>query len=318
MEQTEVVQKLSAEVATKSHRVEQLYLYAFATQAEVLHHVKTQTLGEERERIDAIMRGWKNVQIRVEETMERERKIADQVRYEPIPDEFHDFLAGLSNELLFQKTFQHLPVSFQLVDVDRLVAPQRTVNATYVEDLVKRFPKTLGMSELLEICLSPKSVGEPLQYLQADRATHVFSSPNTDVRFLGTSMKPVAQDDHQYAEAGGVPAASVIAFVGYGYAPINTFLVGQRMILNNGFHRVYALRSLGVRKIPVVVQHVTRPELEFPRRMVGLPRDYLLGVRRPVLIKDFFEPGFTIRLKVQQRLRVIKVHVNVSDTDVPV
>lgn len=309
---------VAGQAQVKTGVVEQLYLYAFATQAEVLHHVKTEAVMAERERLDKIMRAWKQAQIRVEEIMQRERKVADAVRYEPIGKEWNEWLANLSRELLFQKTFQNLPVSFRLVEVDCLIAPQRTVNATYVEELKKNFPKELGMKELLEICLSPKAGGEKLKYLQADRTTHVFSSPNTDVRFLGSSVKPIALEDLLFAEAGGVPAASVIAFVGYGYAPINVFLVGSRAVLNNGFHRVYALRSLGVKKLPVVVQHITRPELEFPRRVVGLPRDYLLGAARPVLVKDFFEPGFTLRLAVQQRLRVIKVHVNVSDTDVPV
>lgn len=305
-------------VRERTHQNEQLYLYALATQAEVREHVKTTAAPVEQARLAAIMSGWRQAQIRVEEIMQREQMLADEVRYEPIPEECNEWLGELSRELLFQKTFQHLPVSFRLVEIDRLVAPQRMVNATYVEALQKRFPGQLDMPALLKICLSPQSVGEPLQYLQADRTTHVFSSPNTDVRFLGSSIKPVSGGDLAYAEAGGVPAASVIAFVGYGYAPINAYLAGPRMILNNGFHRVYALRSRGVKNIPVVVQHITRPELEFPRRIMGLPREYLLGARRPALIKDFFEPGFIIRLKVQQRLRVIKIHVSVSDTDVPV
>ena len=65
----------------------------------------------------------------------------------------------------------------------------------------------------------------------------------------------------------------MIAFVGYGGAPINVFMCGNRVVLINGFHRVFALRSIGVTEIPVVIQQVTNPQLEFPPQVAGLPRD---------------------------------------------
>ena len=52
---------------------------------------------------------------------------------------------------LFRKTFSILPVSFGLVEVDKLVAPQRTVNLDYVRQLVKRYPKSPSLDELLDV-----------------------------------------------------------------------------------------------------------------------------------------------------------------------
>lgn len=299
------------------HTFQELYLYAFATQAEVIRHLRTEAAREEVDRLPEIMETWQRLQVRVTARLEGERRVADTIRWERIPAEHDPWLETLAADTLFQKTFQHLPVSFALVEADKLVAPQRTVNLTYVEKLGRALPASPTLPELLDICLGPKRSLDPIQYLEARSNSHVFSSPHSDIRFLGSYVKDITPDDFQYAESGGVPTAAVIAFVGYGYAPINVFHVGDRMILNNGFHRVYALRSRGVSHIPAVVQHVHNVELEFPHAVAGLPREYLLNVRRPVLIKDFFEPGFTIPLKVQQRLKVVKVGVSASSYDIP-
>ena len=50
-----------------------------------------------------------------------------------------------------------------------------------------------------------------------------------------------------------------------------------------------------------MIQHVGNPQLEFPPQVAGLPKEYLLGVPRPVVMKDFFEEGFTITLRVRDR-----------------
>lgn len=309
----------AAELLTEHtpHTFQELYLYAFATQAEVIRHIRTEAAREEVEQLPEIMEAWQRLQVRVTARLEEERRVADTIRWERLPTEHDSWLETLASDMLFRKTFQQLPVSFALVEADKLVAPQRTVNMTYVEKLLASLPTAPRFPELLDICLGPKRSLDPIQYLEARSNAHVFSSPHSDIRFLGSYVKNITPEDFQYAESGGVPTAAVIAFVGYGYAPINVFHVGNRMILNNGFHRVYALRSRGVSRVPTVVQHVHNVELEFPHTVAGLPREYLLNVRRPVLIKDFFEPGFTIPLKVQRRLKVVNVSVSARSHEIP-
>ena len=155
------------------------------------------------------------------------------------------------------------------------------------------------------------------QHLEIGPSTHVFSSPNSDIRFLGAFVKALEDRDLEYAAMGGLPAAAVIAFVGYGGAPINAFQANGRIILNNGFHRVFALRSLGVDRIPIVLQAVRNPQLEMPPHVAGLPREYLLGHPRPVLLKDFFEEGLAVTLKVKERMKVVTLAIGLNQYDVP-
>jgi hypothetical protein len=300
-----------------THFFRQRYLYAFATQAEVIHHVRTQAIAEEARRLPEIFAGWEMLQPRVAALMEQENGIADAVALEPIPSEHHPIIDALTRNKLFQKTFFHIPTGFALVEIDKLVAPQRTVNLGYVERLLKKYPSAPTIIDLFDICISMKRDMDPLQHLEVAPNAHVFSSPNSDIRFLGAFVKDLNDDDISYAEHGGLPVAAIIAFVGYGASPVNVLKVGGRVVLNNGFHRVYALRSMGVTKIPVVVQQVRNAQLEFPPQVAGLPREYLLTHSRPVLVRDFFEPDFAVTLKVRERIKTVSLSVAPGQHEVP-
>lgn len=300
-----------------THFFRQRYLYAFATQAELIHHVRTQAVAEEVRRLPEILAGWEILQDRVANLIHREKGAADNVQLETIPNDYKTVLEALVADALFQKTFLTVPTGFALVNVDRLVAPQRTVNLEYAERMIKNYSRTPSLTDLIYTCLSLKRGMDPVQHLEVAPNAHVFSSPNSDIRFLGSFIKELSSDDLTYAELGGLPAAAIIAFVGYGAVPVNIFYANGRAVLNNGFHRVFALRSLGVKTIPVVVQHVRNPQLEFPPQVAGLPKEYLLTHPRPVLVGDFFEPDFAMTLKVRDRIKTVTVSVGVSQHDVP-
>jgi hypothetical protein len=77
---------------------------------------------------------------------------------------------------------------------------------------------------------------------------------------------------------GGLPAGALIPFVGCRGAPIKVLLCGNRVVLNNGFHRVHALRSIGVMEIPVVMQQVRIPNSNFRRRLPGCRESICSGL----------------------------------------
>lgn len=312
--------RVSAElpdISVGTHSFRQRYLYAFAPQGEMLNHLRTQAVEQELVRIPEIMQSWEALQPRVAELTVAELGVAEEITLSEIPQEFSDQVGSFRQDPLFQKTFSMLQTTFAIVEVDKLVAPQRTVNLDYVDRLTASYPSNPKMEDLLRICVSPKREMDPIQHLEVGANTHVFSSPNSDIRFLGAFVKHLTPADLDFAVMGGLPAAAVIAFIGYGGAPVNVLKVGQRTILNNGFHRVYALRSLGAKEIPVVVQHVRNPQLEVPPQVAGLPTQYLLNAPRPVLMKDFLEPDFSVTLRVQERLKMVTVGIGLNQHDVP-
>lgn len=298
---------------------EELFLFAFATQAEVLRHVRSETALEERGRVGEILDAWQNRQARVIALVEREAGLPDRMRTEPVPPGAGERLRRIAAHPLFGKTFQEHPVTFEIMEVDKLVAPQRTVNLTYVRHVAGALPVSPTLDDLITLCLEPEhAAAPPVQHLEVQPNVHMFSSPSADLRFLNSAARETAPEDLTLAESGGLPTSTVLSFVGYGCASINAYRVGRRVLLNNGFHRVYALRSRGVQRIPLVVQQVTDPHRELPPVVMGMPTSYLIHDRRPVLVKDFFEPGFTVTLRARKRIRAIKVTVAASRYDVVV
>jgi hypothetical protein len=146
----------------------------------------------------------------------------------------------------------------------------------------------------------------------------VSCSENPDFRFLGAYEEKVSRISADMAEIGGQPVWSVVLLVGYGLSTINVYRVGKRVILNNGFHRVYALRSLGVSRLPVVVQIITSPELEFPPVVAHLPKDYLLKAKRPALIKDFFDSRLVCEVKTPAAMKAVKTAWGADQSEVPI
>lgn len=296
----------------------QAYLYAFATQAEVTHYVRTQALKEENDRLPVILDAWQNQQAEVNRIIQSEQFIPENVDCEPIGEKYRATIKAIESDQSFKKTFSHFQIEFCLIDIDKVIAPQRHINLDYVKQLQGRIPKEPSLDELINICISSSRKSYEVQHLEVNPNTHVFSSRNSDFRFLGAFVKDLRPEDLNFALAGGTPTGAIIVFVGNGCAPINVYEVNGRYILNNGFHRVFALRSLGITKIPVVVQRVRNPGLELPPQILGLPTQYLLMHPRPVLINDFFRPEFSILLKVKDRIKVITLGIGVNQHDVPV
>jgi hypothetical protein len=301
-------------VGTSSYR--QKYLFAFASQPEAAQYLRTQLATENLAAIPRLMMDWQAAQPFVQRLLDTEHGAADGRPIKPLPEEIAEAAQRLIDNDLVRRSFQ-LPMAIGIVDIDTLVAAQRTVNLEYVAQLLNSFPPELDLPALSQICLSPTRSMAPIQHLELAPSAHVFSSPSTDLRFLGAFMKELTEDDLQYATMGGIPAVAIICFVGYGASPVNVLWDGSRLVLNNGFHRVYALRHRGVKEIPVLVQQAKNVQLEFPPQVAGLPREYLLGHPRPVMMKDFFNDIFVAELNVKQRLRSITFQAQVGQHDVP-
>lgn len=307
-----------SEIPVGTHLFQQEYLYAFAVRPELIGYVRSQAAEEDRERIDEIVAQWEALQPRVQALVRAEAGLADTVDVVDVPETDRGMVAEFICDPLFRRAFQ-LPSEVKLVEIDKMVAYQRMVHMGYVGRLADRLGDRPSDEDVLDLCVSPQREMDPIQHLAFGNATHTFSSRNSDIRFLGAFLKrDLSLEDVGFAEGGGVPAAAIIAFVGYGTPMVNAFLVGSRVILNNGFHRVVALRRLGVERVPLVLQRVQNPDLELPAELGGISRDYLVKHPRPALVKDFLEPGFTLKLRVRERMRVVNLGVQVGQQDVPV
>lgn len=307
-----------ADIPVGTHLFEQEYLYAFATAQEIAGYVRMQAAEEDRERLGEIMAGWAAVQPRVQALVAAEGGLPDGVEVGDVPPEHQALVDEFMAHAIVERAFP-LPYEVKVVEIDKVTAYQRAVHLGYVGRITERLGANPAPEDILRLCVSPQREMDPIQHLALGDVAHTFSSPNSDIRFLGAFLKrDLTPEDLAFSMSGGVPAAAIIAFVGYGTPMVNGFLVGNRVILNNGFHRVVALRRLGIKRIPLVLQRVTNPQLEMAPDLGGLPRDYFTQAPRPPLVKDFLEPGFTVTLRVRERMRVLTLAVQAGPQDVPV
>src|SRR6266849_8814159 len=208
-------------IPVATHSFDQRYLFAFATQGEIIHHLRTEALKEDRDNLDEVLDAWKRRQPSITELFQREAGIAETIGIAPIPEVHNPRLQEIASDPLVRKSFHAFPFSFELLEIDKVVAAQRTVHLGYVDRLLNAYPKVPTLRDLIEICLAPERQMDPIQHLEVGPNTHVFSSPNSDLRYLGSFVKDLAPEDMMFAIGGGLPAAAIITFVGYGSAPIN-------------------------------------------------------------------------------------------------
>lgn len=293
-----------------------LYLYGAMAKPQITTLIRGQCIPEESVNLEKILLGWEQASNAFRKIETDEKGVADNSK--PTKMDPNPKLDNIQNNPLFKNGFSAYPTDFQMIEIDKLIAVQRQVSLPYIEQLTKRIPQNPSLDDLIDICLSPKQDVPPPQSYQLAENMYNFSSPSVDFRFLGGFPKTLTDDDLKYCLLGGLPVGAMILFYGYGTGSINVLHANNRFILNNGFHRVYALRKQGITKIPVVVQHIGNPDLEMMPQILGLTKEYLLNHPRPVLVKDFFKDELTTILRLKNTVRSVRISWGFEQTDMAI
>ena len=291
-----------------------LYMYGAVTQIE-LNNLLENTSIDTEERKNQIKADWIKAAEVFQNLVNTEGGIPDTISAKPLPSEATDVITTLRQSPAFIKTFANFPVTFEEVEIDKVVAGQRTVHLDFVEKIKSNY--THSPENLLNFCLHTGQDKTPLNVGRTAGNAFTFSSDNPSLRFLGGYEQPYDPEFMETHHPGGQPVHAVTLLVGYGISTMNVYRVGKRIILNNGFHRMYTLRDLGVKHVPVVVQRVTHPDLELPERIADLPREYLTNAVRPGLMKDFFEEHLTCEVRQRNFLKSLQIAWAVNENLVP-
>ena len=275
--------------------------------SEIVRHVQFDGVQEERGRAEEIEDRFRTAAKHMDELRRRESGLPDTLVVDRPPEKLLPRLAQIESDVLFRRAFSAVPTSFAIVEIDRLVAPQRVVNLDYVAHLSSQLTGE-DLNDLVEFCLTPGSSPPTVRVLQVSSDEILFSSRCADLRLLGGFSKPIGPDDLAWAHVGGQPISAVTLLLGFGAAPVNAWATDARLILNNGFHRASALKSRGITRMPIVIQHVSNAALQIPDdELFGLSREYLVRDPRPPLMKDFFDPLLTLDLRFKPRLKTIRL-----------
>jgi hypothetical protein len=290
-----------------------LYMYGAVTLSELNTFLDAESIDTDEQKHEIKAR-WREAAERFQRLTEAEAGIPDTVATRPLPPEAADYITQLQKNPALANTFSNFPRTFELVEIDKVVAGQRTVHLDFVEHLKATYVHST--ENLLRRCLDPEQDPTPVSVGRTGPKFFTVSSPNRKLRFLGVYERPY-RADAMGLRAGGQPVHAVMLLVGYGTETVNMYRIGKRLVLSNGFHRLNALRALGITYAPALIQHVTQPDIELPAAIQDLPRDYLIKNPRPGLMKDFFDPRLTCEIRQRSFLKVVQIGWGVNESKVP-
>jgi hypothetical protein len=291
------------------------YMYGAVTQIELKNFLDLSSVDSE-ERKREIRGAWPAAAERFEALRRSEGGLAETISIRQLSTEDATRrVEELRVDPLFVSTFANYPYSFGEVEIDKLIACQRTVHRDYVRRITAEYDR-LGR-DLVQFCLIPGQDVTPLNIGRTAQNAYTVSSENPGLRFLGAYEQPYRPGVLHGETPGGQPVHLIALVLGYGGSTANAYRVGSRIILNNGFHRLYALRSLGITHAPLVIQSITHPELELPQIIAELPRTYLVESPRPALMKDFFDEQLNCEVTQRNFLKAIQCGWGISESMVP-
>ncbi|PYK99358.1 MAG: hypothetical protein DME19_08870 [Verrucomicrobia bacterium] len=218
---------------------------------------------------------------------------------------------------LVRNGFNTVPTEVAFVELDRLVVYQHHIDLTYVRLLERELGRSPSEEQIFRTSLLHDHPQPPVKWSRVHGNKFVFVSPSNDMRFLG-AMKLQRDNIADYPPPGNLAGVIGLA-VGFGSNFLNAIYVENRLILNNGSHRAYALRKMGVTHVPCIVQHVSsREKLDVvaASEVVDKP-DYYLKHPRPSMLRDYFNPKLHKVMAVHRQLRQITVKFDVESTYIP-
>jgi hypothetical protein len=266
----------------------------------------------------ALVEDWRAAQEHIRTLEIAEAGLADGAPILPLGGHLEHLRQELLQDPVFQRTSDRLPTDIAVVELDRLVVYQKHIDLRYVGLLKERLGPAPGDEDIFRACLPADHPHPPARWMQIHKNTWVCVSPSNDLRFLDmTRLDPSQVVGYR---ASGPLAGVVAAVVGFGSNFLHVIHAEGRLVLNNGSHRAYSLRDMGVTRVPCIVKHVaSREELKaFATAKITRNPDLYLRHPRPPMLKDYFDPRLRRVVPVPRKTRQVRVTVRVEETFLPI
>ncbi|MFO0699334.1 MAG: hypothetical protein U0236_08910 [Nitrospira sp.] len=267
--------------------------------------------------VRALTEEWHAARANIRDIAKQELGWVDKPTIRPLPAQLKALHDQLSKDPILQNGFRIETVDVGIVELDRLLVTQRHINLEHVQ----RLKRTLGTSpseeDIFKFCL-PFDHPQPLtRWRQTDGNTFVFISPSNDLRFLDATV--LTSDQLTGYPPPGSIAGVVGAVVGFGSNFLHAIHVEDRLVLNNGNHRAFALRDMGITHAPCLIRHMANREELRAATSSELRKnpDLYLKHPRPAVLKDYFDPRLHKIIDVHRTMSQIIVKVDVKCIEIP-
>lgn len=239
---------------------------------------------------------------------------ADDATALPLPKSMHAHVAAILDSPVVRQTFDTVPVSFGMVELDRLIVSQYSLTRSIIEDAVSGFIGRPSGRQLARLCLPLDAQPAPCRVLVKDDREFVFAANAHDMRFLGARLI----DPSALAGAGMCGHPSAVVALGFGFSSnlLNVVRLNGRHVLNNGHHRAYALRRMGVTHAPCLIQVCeSRAELHEAATPEIIDNDDLyFDAPRPPLLRDFDDAALARSVPARRMQRLVRFRFAIEST----
>jgi hypothetical protein len=243
-------------------------------------------------------------------TLEQEEAgLADGADCLPLDPCFAPLARSLARNRFFRRTFDTLPTQIRMVELSRLIVSQSTVSAAFGAGLRAQLCDAPSPETLFRFALPTDRPQPSVKVRKAGKSRWIFTSDSTDFRL----HSPALLDPSQVAglDTFGPVAAIVALMPGFSSNFLSVIRSDERLLLDNGYHRAFAMLSAGITHAPAVVQTVTRKdELHIVgNEDVSADPAFYFRAARPPLLKDFLDPMLGKRLRAHRMQTTIEIDV---------
>jgi hypothetical protein len=243
--------------------------------------------------------------------------------FQELPADMQVFAQEVLSRGLTHRTYDIGLVTMALVNLDSLVVHQKHLDLDNVAQHRAVLRERPDAQHQFALCFPDGNrVVRPnvtTTWTGPNSAMFMYTSPSNDLRTLGLSALSCLDVDASVAR--GDMSGFAGAAVGYTANYLSAVQVDDRLILLNGTHRAAVLRTLGILKVPCLIQKVQ--DMDELRLVLGATSDVLqnpglfLQAPRPPLFCDYFDPDLAAIINMPRRLKRLSVSVQVIEDYVP-
>lgn len=288
---------------------ELIWLMGQPTLTEYLDFVRKKVVGGGDVDPAALVNEWRAANDVYHELCTTEAGLAERVQCRALPASLRPLEREVRAHPWFRKSFCELPVQFAMVELDKLIVSQTYVEPGHHDGIAASLGRDL--TKLFHFCIPTDRALPSVRIQRLDDHRWLFSSSSSDFR----ERTPVLLHGEALGAVGAEgPLSAMLGLpVGFGSNFMSAVRSGRRVVLQNGYHRAYALRRTGITHAPCIIEEVTRKdELRVGGDdEVNEDPEFYFAAPRPPMLKDFFDPRFAKRLAVRRMDTIVEVEIKV-------
>lgn len=279
--------------------------------ADYLHFVKSRVVGGDAISVQTTADEWRRANDHYHTLETSEAGLADQIESLPLPKSLDSRRRALRAHPWFKESYDELPTTLRMVELRHLMVSQHSVGTDFSHQNGTGLGPSPTAEALFDFCFPIHRAHAPVSVKRIDSDHFVFTSASTDFRFHNTVL--ARPDQLLRLKSFGPITGALVLPVGYGANLLSAVQSEKRIVLQNGYHRAFALMSLGITHAPMIVQNVTRTDelhLVASEEVIESAAFYFRA-KRPPLLKDFLDPAVAKLFQIHRLETQVEIEVKV-------